>query len=170
MKKRIISAILGTLFTTSVLAETSEYYAGGSILSAETDLAGESEYNSGYEIHLGYKINSSFSVEASYLDLGGYDLTKSNVKYSIDTDAISLSALYTYPIGSFNLIGRLGYLSQSSNVSVAPAMDNFSDESGGGVLFGAGLSYKFNKTIEVKTEFNVSSNTNYGLVGFNVYF
>ena len=170
MKKRIIPAILGTLFTTSVLAETSDFYAGASVLSAATDLAGESEYNSGYEIHLGYKINSSFSIEASYLDLGGYDIAKSNVQYAIDTDAISLSALYTYPIGSFNLIGRLGYLSQSSNVSAVPSIDNFSDVSVGGVLFGAGLSYKFNKAIELKTEFNVSTNTSYGLVGLNFYF
>ena len=170
MKKRIISAILGTLLTTNVFAATSEYYAGASVLSAETDLAGESKYNAGYEIHFGYKINSSFSVEANYLDLGGYDLTKSNTKYSIDTDAVSLSALYTYPIGNFNLIGRLGYLYQSSDVSVAPAMENYSDNSGGGILFGAGLSYKFNKMIEVKTEFNVSSYTNFGLVGINFYF
>jgi len=170
MKKRIISAILGTLFTTSVLADTSGYYAGVSALSAETDLAGESEYNFGYEVHLGYKINSSFSVEASYLDLGSYDLTKSNVKYSIDSDAISLSALYTYPIGGFDLIGRLGYLSQSSNVSAVPAINNFSDDSGGGLLFGAGLSYKFNKKIEIKTEFNVATYTNYGSIGLNFYF
>ncbi len=170
MIKRIISAILGTLLSTNVFAATSEYYAGASILSAETDLAGESKYNAGYEIHFGYKINSSFSVEANYLDLGGYDLTKSNTKYSIESDAVSLSALYTYPIGNFNLIGRLGYLSQSSDVSIIPSVDNYADESGGGLLFGAGLSYKFNKMIEIKTEFNVSSYTNYGLVGLNIYF
>ena len=170
MQIRIISAILGTLFTTSVLADTSGYYAGASVLSAETDLAGESEYNSGYEVHLGYKINSSFAVEASYLDLGGYDTTKSNVKYSIDSDAISLSALYTYPIGNFNLIGKLGYFSQSSDVTAVPITNNFSDDSSGGVLFGAGLSYKFNKMIEIKSEFNVASDTNYGVIGLNFYF
>ena len=166
MKKRIITAILGTLFTTSVLADTSGYYAGASMLSAETDLAGESKYNSGYEIHLGYKINSSFSVEGSYLDLGGYNTTQSNVQYSIDSDALSLSALYTYPLGNFNFIGRLGYLSQSSDVMVVPTISNSSDD----LLFGAGLSYKINKMIEIKSEFNVASNTNYGLIGLNFYF
>lgn len=170
MQERIITAILSTLFTTSVLANTSGYYVGVSAISAETDLAGESKYNSGYEAHLGYKINSSFSVEASYLDLGGYDVTVSNTKYSIDSDALSLSALYSYPLGQFNLTGRLGYLSQSSELSITPTIDNYSDESGGGLVFGAGISYKFNKKIEIKTEFNVASYTNFAAVGLNYYF
>ena len=170
MNKRILSAIFGILATSTALAETSGYYAGASYLSAETDLAGESKYNSGYDIHIGYKISSSFAVEASYLDLGSYDLTKSNTKYSIDTDALSVSALYTYPLGRFNLIGKLGYLSQSSDISIVPTLDNYSDESGGGLVFGAGLSYKFNKKMEIKTEFNVASYTNFAAVGLNYYF
>jgi len=170
MRKRILSAILGTLVTSSVLADTSDYYIGASYLSAETGLVGESKYNSGYEIHLGYRINSSFSVEGSYLDLGGNDFTKSSTDYSIDTDALSISALYTYPIGRFNLIGKLGYLSYSSDVLTVPLVDYPSDFSGGGLLIGAGLSYKLNKKIEIKTEFNFNSSSNYGAVGLNYYF
>ena len=170
MKKWTFFVIVSLLTSPIALAENSDYYAGASYLSAETDLAGESKYTSGYEVHLGYKINSSFSVEASYLDLGGYDLTKSSTKYSIDSDALSLSALYTYPLGRFNLTGKLGYLSQSSEASIVPAIRGFSYESGGGLIYGAGISYKLSNKIEIKTEFNIASYTNYGAVGLNYYF
>jgi hypothetical protein len=170
MKKLIFCVIVSLLSSPIVLAENSDLYAGASYLSAETDLAGESKYNSGYEVHLGYKINSSFSVEVSYLDLGGYDVTISNTKHAIDSDALSLSALYTYPLGRFILTGRLGYLSQNSDVTINPSVGNYSDESGGGPILGAGISYKFSNKIEVKTEFNIASYTNYGGVGLNYYF
>ena len=119
---------------------------------------------------MGYKINSSFSVEVSYLDLGGYDLTKSSTKYSIDSDALSLSALYTYPLGRFNLTGRLGYLSQTSEVSIVPTIRDYSYESGDGLIIGAGISYKLSNKIEMKTEFNITPYANYGAVGLNYYF
>ena len=38
MKKGILSVVLGTLFTTSALADTTKYYAGASVLSAETNV------------------------------------------------------------------------------------------------------------------------------------
>lgn len=170
MKKLIFCLIVSLLSSPIVLAENSDFYAGTSYLSAETDLAGESKYNPGYEVHLGYKINSSFSVEASYLDLGGYEVTILNTKYAIDSDALSLSALYTYPLGRFNITGKLGYLSQNSDVTITPSIDGYSDVSGGGLVFGAGISYKFRNKIEVKTEFNIASYTNYGGVGLNYYF
>jgi len=170
MKRWIIFVIVSLLTSPTVLAKNSGYYAGASYLSAETDLAGGSKYNSGYEVHLGYKINSSFSVEASYLDLGGHDVTISNTKYVIDSDALSLSALYTYPLGRFNITGRLGYLSQNSDVSITPSVGDYCDESGGGLVFGAGISYKFSNKVEMKTEFNIASYTNYGGVGLNYYF
>ncbi len=170
MKKGIISAILGTLITSTVLAETSGYYTGVSYLSAENGMAGQSEYGSGYEILVGYKINSLFAVEANYLDLGSFDFNSSNTEYSIDSDAFSISALYTYPIDDFNLIGKLGYLFGNEDVSTIPEVDHLSDVSINSLVLGAGLSYKLNKTIEIKTEFNITSYTNHGVIGINYYF
>lgn len=170
MKKKVLSTISGMLFTTAVLANSPQYYAGASILSAETDLASESKYNSGYEVHVGYKINTSFAVEASYLDLGNYNINRTNTKYSIASDAVSISALYSYPLGGFNLTGKLGYLTQNNDISITPSEDNYRDESGGGLVFGAGIGYKFRKNLEVKAEFNVAKYTNYGALGFSYYF
>jgi len=170
MKKGILFFAFGTLISTTTFAESSDYYMGASYLSAETNVGQTSKYNAGYDLHLGYKFNSSIKIEASYIDLGSFNTINDNTEYSIDSHAYSISGLYHYPIGKINLIAKLGYIHASSDVIRLPKIEGYGDYTSGGILLGAGISYQFNKSVELITSINTGPHSTFGGIGLNFYF
>ena len=172
MKKIISSFLFCLLVTASVYAEEPKYYFGASYLIAEADLMGETDNDSGFEARFGYILNKNFSFEASYLDLGTLELPNfQDSGGSVETDGYSIAALGIYPIGAFNLIGKVGYLwwdSEGTLGSIAGPVEVSSD--GSDLIIGGGLSYIFTERIEIKIEYNNSQQFNWGSIGINYRF
>jgi opacity protein-like surface antigen len=172
MKRYFFVGLFGLLACSASSAQSTGFYAGASYLDTETEWRGESDDDSGFEARLGYTLDQNFSLELAYVDLGTVKLPEiSDAGGAADTDGFSFSALGSYPIGSFNLIGKLGYLWAETDGylgSIAGPIKFDSDENG--LLLGVGLSYDLSESFDVRLEYNDSDDFNWISIGLNFHF
>ncbi|MGB1298173.1 MAG: outer membrane beta-barrel protein [Psychrobium sp.] len=159
-------AIASLLCFTSVNANEidNKFYVGASaVISSDYRTDHPSRFNVGYQFH------PNFAVELAQIDFGEVDTSD-----NIDVDGYSASLIAKYPLGNFNLYGKLGAFSWSEEgLSVdpygMPPIVTSIDNSGTDVLFGGGVSYHFNEHIALKAEIVRSEFNHFGF-GIDIYF
>ena len=172
MKIWISAILLSLVLINYSYANDTGYHLGVSYLNSEHEFMGEDDNDSGLEVRFGYSLNKNIFFEASYLDLGTVELPSNpDAGGAFDNDGYSLSAIGVYPVGDFNLIGKVGYLwweSEGSLGSIAGPIGYSS--SGYDLLLGVGLSFNVNDRFELKIDYNDSQEFNWVSIGFNYHF
>jgi opacity protein-like surface antigen len=172
MNRLTVTFLLSLLASGVANAQTSGFYIGASFLDAETDWLSETDDDSGFEARLGFAFDDNFSMEASYVDLGTVTLPAvSDAGGKADTDGYTASALWSLPISSFNLIGKIGYLWAETDGHIGTISGPVKVSSDEDELFvGAGISYEFSDNFEIRLEYNRSDNFNWASAGINFHF
>jgi len=166
---------LGALSIASLLCFTSvnaneidnKFFVGTSVvLNGDYKIEQPSSFNIGYQFH------PNFAVELTQIDFGEFDSTD-NID-NIDVDGYSASFIAKYPLGNFNLYGKLGAFAWfEEGVTVdpygMPPIVTSIDNSGTAALFGAGVNYHFNDHIALKAEIVRSEFNHFGF-GIDIYF
>lgn len=172
MKNKIIVVLFSVLAAASANAAPTGYYLGLSYLDTEAEFTDKDDGDSGLEARFGYSVNEFFAVEAAYLDLGTWDLPNiPDAGGRIETDGYAITALGTYPINEFALIGKLGSFWSESDGFLGSVNGpvNFSDDASN-LLWGAGVSYSINDTFEVKVEYTEADDFEWSSLGLNFRF
>lgn len=168
--KLLVLGIL--LWGFSVSAHAQGFYIGASYLGAETEWMGEREYDAGLEARLGYSFNSLLAIEATYLDLGTVTLPDFvDAGGSADTDAYSLAAVATIPLGNLNFFGKAGYLRTETDgvfgTIAGPRQSNIKQDE---MFIGGGIGFEIFDTFELRLELNKSDDFDWAGVGVNLRF
>lgn len=113
MKKIIAVAMLLAVFSTSVFAADSGFYAGGSVGQSSTNLDNgtlSKKSDTAFSLLGGYKISQNLAVEAQYVNLGKVTTVAGNA----DIGAIAATAVVAVPLYTdFSFYGKLGFAKTS---------------------------------------------------------
>jgi len=157
MFKKIAAAAALAFAASSAFAAPTAYYGGLDLGSTKLD--GLSDNKASVGGFLGYGFNQNFAIELGYRQLGSWDVLGVNVK----AKQTHLSVVGSYPLGNqVEVYGRLGYNQLRGEASYGGL--SYGDDTSG-VMYGAGLSYKFTPTISGRFEVQKpsSDSTNYGV-------
>ena len=112
-----------------------------------------------FGVNAGYRFNSLLGVEAAYERLGRFDYSADTgtdtISGKFQANALSLSAVGFYPLApQWSLYGKAGVTRTDAKLEAASengttAVDN-SSHTGSGLLFGAGLTYDFDRSYFAK--------------------
>lgn len=160
-------ALASSLFFTSANANDfdNKFIVGASfIANGDYKVKNPAQFNVGYQFH------QNFAVELSQIDYGKSD---NDDFEDISFDGYAAAIVAKYPLGNFNLYGKLGAFSYSEEGHYYDPFEKritgYVDNSGTAALFGAGASYHFNEYVALKFEIVGSEENHYG-IGFDVYF
>jgi OOP family OmpA-OmpF porin len=126
------------------------FYLGAGVSQSNTELSFD-EIGSGDADDTGFKVIAGFrpldflAVEANYIDLGGDDADGT----SIDSSALSVSALFLAEIGIVDLYARVGYANWDTKL--AAEGESISDD-GWEPTYGVGVGVHFG-SIGVRAEY-----------------
>ena len=137
-------AALGALSLAAIAPQAAAadngFYIGAGITQTEFDIdeigSGELDDNA-FKVIVGFRPLNWLAVEANYIDLGSID--ESGV--SLDTSAITVSALAIAEFGVIDLYGRLGMANWNADASV----EDFGsiDDDGWEPTYGVGIGAHF---------------------------
>jgi len=130
--------------------------SGAGVSCEDTDTA--------FKIFGGYKVNRNFGVELGYTDLGKVSASGGGVTASIETTALELVGVGSYPINNqFSIYGKLGFYRAAtklkSNVGVS------ADENNTDLTYGLGVQYNFTGNLGVRGEWQRYSSVGGGDIG-----
>ena len=157
--KTRIAAVLIAFSTTAcgiAAAADNGYYIGGSLGQARPnfDTAGSANnanttINSSdgiYKVFAGYQFHKYFSFEATYINLGSYNVSNGN---TIEPAGWGIALVGTLPIANnVSLLGRIGEYRMRQKMNPIAIDDNSWSPS-----FGAGLKYDFNPNLSARAEY-----------------
>ena len=122
--------------------------------------------DSAFRVFFGWRFNPYFSLEADYVDLGAprgnFDATGSSGDYEVELAGFAGYLIGTFPIGIFELSGKVGYYFHDVDLQVE--LDNVgsgdgdvfeSDDSGEAVVYGVGAGVTFIEHINVNVEYEL---------------
>ena len=142
------AAALGFLSLAAMAPQASAadngFYLGAGITDSEFDIddvgSGNLSDNS-FKVIAGWRPLDWIALEANYIDLGG----ESDVDFSIDANAITVSGLVLAEIGIVDLYARVGMANWNSDVEVdIPGLGTISDsDSGWEPTYGVGVGVHF---------------------------
>ncbi|HEY7238826.1 MAG TPA: outer membrane beta-barrel protein [Burkholderiales bacterium] len=117
-----------------------------------------------FKIFGGYQINRNFGVELGYTDLGKVEASGGGVTASVETTALELVGVGSYPVNNqFSIYGKLGlYRADSkgrSNIGLS------ADETNTDLTFGLGVQYNFTSNLGVRGEWQRYSSVGGGDIG-----
>ena len=137
MKKILIAAVLSAV---SANALAGDIYAGGGISS--NSVSGLSNDETGFQFFVGFDLKgvnlgkARMAVEAGYMDSGDFGGGRS-------VDGLWGTGVMFVPVANnVDLIGRLGF--------------DIGDDDG--VMFGVGMGFAFNKTMQLRGEYVIRDN------------
>jgi outer membrane protein with beta-barrel domain len=150
-------ALLAALGTLGLMAAAPQaqaadngFYLGAGVSQSNTELSFD-EIGSGDADDTGFKVIAGFrpldflAVEANYIDLGGDDAEGT----SIDSSALSVSALFLAEVGIVDLYARVGYANWDTKF--AAEGESISDD-GWEPTYGVGVGVHFG-SIGVRAEY-----------------
>jgi OOP family OmpA-OmpF porin len=180
LKKTTVAALLaasGLVASSAVMAQGKAadmgWYAGISLgqSSASDACNGISgpgvscdDKDTAFKIFGGYQINRNFGVELGYTDLGKVEASGGGVTASVETTALELVGVGSYPVNNqFSIYGKLGlYRADSkgrSNIGLS------ADETNTDLTFGLGVQYNFTSNLGVRGEWQRYSSVGGGDIG-----
>ena len=122
--------------------------------------------DSAFRVFFGWRFNRYFSLEADYVDLGSprgnFDATGSSGDYEVELAGFAGYAIGTFPIGIFELSGKIGYYFHDVDLHVE--LDNVgsgdgdvieSDNSGEAFVYGVGAGVTFLEHINAQVEYEL---------------
>lgn len=113
-----------------------------------------------WKLFAGWRMNPYFGFELAYIDFGAasgrFSGSGSDGNYELDISGIAPYVIGTFPIGGFELFGKVGYYFYDVNLSVD--FDNTSQglessQSGSDFTFGGGVGYTFFERLHVRAEY-----------------
>ena len=172
---------LATLCSTSVIAQVSPWYIGGSLGSTRANFNNEAVNNSfigngftvnsssvdntstGAKLFGGYQLNPNFAIEGGYFDLGrfNYSGTTSNGDYfgRSRVHGLNLDLVGTLPLSDrFSVLGRVGaaYSRTADDVAgsgiMAPFINSNRKTNSTNVKYGVGLQYAITDALSLRAE------------------
>lgn len=170
--------LLGLLSLASSGALAQDFYLGGSLGQTSPD-ASEFDNDTGFRLTLGYQVNPNFALEASYADLGKFDLKRAYLGelndmlqaefpeedmsgltlsgVNVGISGIEVAALATIPVSEkISLFGRAGVFIWDTDFNFSfQNFGSFSEsDDGNDVFFGIGAEYATSERLSLKVEFN----------------
>lgn len=132
-----------------------------------TDAIGDLDTeSSAWKVFFGWRFNPSLALEADYIDLGtadgGFDASGTSGDYQLELAGFAGYVIGTWPIGIFELSGKLGYYFHDLTIDVD--LDNIgpgngdvlgSDNSGDAWVYGIGAGVTFMEHINAKLEYEL---------------
>jgi OOP family OmpA-OmpF porin len=148
-------AVLGTLSLAALAPQASAadngFYLGAGITQTEFDVddigSGELDDNS-FKLIAGFRPLDWLAVEANYIDLGG----ESGDGVTLDTTAITLSALAIAEVGVIDLYARVGMANWNADVEIDGVGDF--DDDGWEPTYGVGIGAHFG-SLGVRAEYEM---------------
>jgi len=128
-KKFAVVAALGALSLAAIAPQAAAadngFYLGAGITASDFDIDGSSGSldDNSFKVIAGFRPLNWLAVEANYIDLGG----DSEDGVSLDTSALTLSALFLAEVGVVDLYARLGMANFKADIEVDDF--NISDDS-----------------------------------------
>lgn len=182
--KYLALAFVGVSSLLANSAQAEEWYAGGALLSIETDsgispvsgTATIDEKDSGFKVFIGRKIDENLSIEGFYVDYGEvrftgnsgdlvsedgvlYVLTADNVVIKSDTSGIGVSVRYDIPVSSvFDIYAKLGLLRwdfEQTSTATGVASQTVS-ESGTDTIFGIGVNFAASDQFSIFVDYEMT--------------
>jgi OOP family OmpA-OmpF porin len=110
----------------------------------------------GFKLGGGYMFNRNFGVEAEYVRLGQATVTGTAAfSGSAKAHGVVVSALGVWPINDqFSVLGRLGFINGTIEVSSAGQSDTSTDLK---LAYGLGVAYSISKEWSVRLEYDLYS-------------
>jgi len=154
--KFAVLALLGTFCLVAVVpraaAADNGFYLGAGITKTEFD-SGDIEDvsldDNSFKLIAGFRPLDWLAFEANYVDLGSDSANTPLGNSSIDSDAITLSALGLFEVGIVDLYARAGIAHWKVNVSLDGIDDS---DSGDEFTYGAGVGVHFG-SVGVRAEY-----------------
>jgi hypothetical protein len=153
--KFALAAALGALSLAAVAPQAAAadngFYLGAGITTTDFDIDGSSGSldDNSFKIIAGFRPLDWLAVEANYIDLGG----DSEDGVSLDTSALTLSALLMAELGVVDLYARLGMANFSADIDV----DGFSiSDDSWEPTYGVGIGAHFG-SIGLRAEYEMFS-------------
>jgi opacity protein-like surface antigen len=122
--------------------------------------------DSAWKVFFGWRFNKFISLELDYIDLGSprgdFGGSGDSGQYQLDLAGIGGYAIGTFPIGIFELSGKVGYYFHDLEINVD--LDNFgsgngdvldSDESGEALVYGVGAGVTLFEQLNAKVEYEL---------------
>ena len=155
-------AVLGTLSLAAVAPQAAAadngFYLGAGITQTEFDVDGFSSEgldDNSFKLIAGFRPLDWLAVEANYIDLGGSTIDDPDFgEISLDTRAITVSALAIAEVGVVDFFARAGF----ANWKVDLEVEDFGSESDDGwePTFGVGVGAHFG-SLGVRAEYETFS-------------
>lgn len=168
MKKLILASILAAAGTTAFAADTGTYVFGNVGMSAnqwtlkdgaaakagvgDKKVKNDDATAGMFEVGVGQRINDNFAVEGSYLTHG--DGTELKGAGKLDYDTFRVAALGIIPVNEqLEVFGKISANHISSKFTSSTAALQNSKDSTFGLGMGVGASYKLNKQVSLRAEY-----------------
>jgi len=140
-------------------------YVGASVGNSGVEVTDSgfdySESDTGYKVFGGWRFMKFFGVEGGYVDFGAPDGSAGGgVDAKVEGTGWDAMAVGILPLGKhFEIFGKAGFVSWSTDVKLSGASTGTSSDSGNDTMYGLGAAFKFGKRLAVRLEyenFNVS--------------
>jgi len=168
MKKLILASILAAAGTTAFAADTGTYVFGNVGMSAnqwtlkdgaaakagvgDKKVKNDDATAGMFEVGVGQRINDNFAVEGSYLTHG--DGTELKGAGKLDYDTFRVAALGIIPVNEqLEVFGKISANHIRSKFTSSTAALQNSKDSTFGLGMGVGASYKLNKQVSLRAEY-----------------
>jgi OOP family OmpA-OmpF porin len=151
-------------------AQTTGFYAGGAVgrldynidtasfSTNSTRITSKDEQHTGWKVFGGYQFNNYIGVEASYVDLGKFQIggTTSGVPFTAkaDTNGFGLALVGTLPLNNkVAFFGKMGGFRSKSKATGSVGNIKIADSGhDNGSLVGAGVRYNFTPQFALRVE------------------
>ena len=171
--KKLLMGLMLVLASTTVSAQNSGFYAGGSIGQSQAkdacdDLGGTGiscdDKDTAWKVFGGYQFNRHFAAEIGYTDLGKVSATLGSLRDEIESTAFELVGVGMFPIANnFSVYGKLGLYRGDTEERT-----NFgfsADETNTDLTFGFGVRYDFAERFAVRGEWQRYQDVGGGDIG-----
>lgn len=165
-RKIAVLAAASALSIPAYAADTGGYLLGsfGATKFHDVDTSGIFEpsvdrTDTGFKLGGGYMFNKNFGVEGEYVHLGKATVTPATA-FSTDSAAVRahgvvVAALGVWPINDqFSVLGRLGFINGTVEVSSAGQSDSSTDLK---LAYGLGVAYSISREWSVRLEYDLYS-------------